>query len=99
MLAQIIGELGHRFPRLMHSCIIVNTPLFFENFFNQEVMPLLGESAKLVYMTGECAPKELIDEIAPQRLPKIYGGQCQCNAQCIYSEKGPWTDILNDVDY
>lgn len=47
----------------MHSCVIVNAPMFFENFFNTEVVPILGEAAKLVYITGEASPKELTESI------------------------------------
>lgn len=39
---------------------------------------------------------ELIDE---NDLPDIYGGECSCKAQCIYSEKGPWSEVENFVDY
>ena len=39
---------------------------------------------------------ELIDEY---ELPDIYGGECCCKAQCIYSEKGPWSEVENFVDY
>jgi len=39
---------------------------------------------------------ELIDE---NDLPDIYGGSCCCKAQCIYSEKGPWSEVENFVDY
>ena len=39
---------------------------------------------------------ELIHEMD---LPDIYGGECSCKAQCIYSEKGPWSEVENFVDY
>jgi hypothetical protein len=32
-------------------------------------------------------------------LPSIYGGQCECEATCVYSDKGPWCDIINTVNY
>lgn len=37
--------------------------------------------------------------MAAENLPTIYGGKCNCQAQCIYSEKGPWSDIVNVIDY
>jgi hypothetical protein len=54
--------------------------MFFENFFNTEMVPLLEDSSKLVYITGEGSPKELTDTIEPAYLPKIYGGKCDCKA-------------------
>jgi len=99
LMTDIIREIGLRFPEIVHSCIIVNTPMFFENFFNQEVKPLLGKSSDKVHITGESAPEELTAEIPPCNLPKLYGGECTCQAQCIYSDKGPWTSVLNVVDW
>ena len=41
----------------------------------------------------------MIKEIDPQDLPDLYGGECCCKAQCVYSEKGPWSEVENFVDY
>lgn len=32
-------------------------------------------------------------------LPALYGGICECKAGCIYSEKGPWTEVENLINY
>ena len=32
-------------------------------------------------------------------MPKLYGGLCNCKATCVYSEKGPWTEVENLIDY
>jgi len=29
----------------------------------------------------------------------MYGGICECKATCIYSEKGPWSEVENMIDY
>jgi len=74
--------------------------MFFENFYNNEILPNLSErTAAKVLITGESAPQCLIEAVEPERLPQLYGGQCNCSAQCIYSEKGPWSDILNVIDF
>lgn len=100
MWREISKELSKRFPELVHSIIIVNTPMFFENFYNNEILPNLSErTAAKVLITGESAPQCLIEAVEPERLPQLYGGQCNCSAQCIYSEKGPWSDILNVIDF
>lgn len=36
---EICKELGKRFPELVHQITIVNTPMFFENFYNNEILP------------------------------------------------------------
>jgi len=32
-------------------------------------------------------------------LPKLYGGECDCEATCVYSDKGPWADVENKINY
>ena len=47
--------------------------------------------------TGESHHPEF--NIANSDLPQAYGGDCQCQASCIYSEKGPWSDKQNRINY
>ena len=97
---EISKELSKRFPEIVHSITVVNTPMFFENFYNNEILPTLSaRTASKVLITGESAPQSLLEAVEPERLPQIYGGQCSCSAQCIYSDKGPWSDILNVIDF
>ena len=97
---EITKELAKRFPELVNAITVVNTPMFFENYYNNEVVPHIGErTAAKIFITGEQAPQCLIEAVEPSRLPAIYGGECNCQAQCIYSDKGPWTDVLNVIDF
>lgn len=32
-------------------------------------------------------------------LPRLYGGLCECEASCVFSDKGPWTEVENKVNY
>ena len=41
--AEISKELCKRFPEIVHKITIVNTPMFFESFFNSELLPQLSE--------------------------------------------------------
>lgn len=97
---EISKELSKRFPEIVHSITIVNTPMFFENFYMNEIWPSLSPKTQAkVQMTGESAPQSLLEAVEPERLPALYGGTCSCSAQCIYSDKGPWTNILNVIDF
>ena len=42
---------------------------------------------------------ELISYVQEIDLPELYGGVCECEATCIYSDKGPWCDFENKVNY
>ena len=97
---EICKELAKRYPEFVNSIIIANTPMFFENFYNNEILPQLSQrTVSKILITGESEPQKLLDEVEPDRLPQIYGGTCNCSAQCIYSEKGPWTNVLNVIDF
>lgn len=74
--------------------------MMFESHYVKEIKPQLSDhTASKVIITGESKPKELLEAVAAENLPSIYGGKCNCQAQCIYSEKGPWSDIVNTIDY
>ena len=54
---EITKELSKRFPEFVNSILIVNTPMFFENFYNNEILPNLHpRTAAKVLITGESAP-------------------------------------------
>ena len=42
---------------------------------------------------------ELVEMVDEYELPDLYGGNCSCKATCIYSEKGPWSEVENRVNY
>lgn len=42
---------------------------------------------------------DLLKEIDEYELPQDYGGNCKCEASCVYSEKGPWTEVMNRINY
>ena len=42
---------------------------------------------------------ELLEQVDEHDLPELYGGLCCCKATCIYSEKGPWSEVENFVNY
>lgn len=74
--------------------------MVFESHYLTEIKPHLSpHTASKVLITGESRPKELLEWISPEKLPAIYGGKCNCMAQCIYSEKGPWTEQVNTCDF
>ena len=75
---EISKELSKRFPELVHSIIVVNTPMFFESFFFSELKPQLSDRTfSKIQITGEAAPACLLEAIDADKLPAIYGGNCR----------------------
>jgi hypothetical protein len=96
----LLIEFQRFYPELIDRCFIVNTPIFFEDFYEAELKPYISErTATKIIITGENTHKELLEKIDQDKLPKTYGGQCDCEATCVYSDKGPWADGENKINF
>lgn len=96
----LLIELQRFYPELLESCFVVNTPMFFPDIYDSEIKQLLSpETASKVFFTGEQTHKGLLEKIEAGKLPRIYGGNCECDATCVYSDKGPWADVENKINF
>ena len=77
--------------------------MFFENIWeSQLIQSIVNKEHTLknkIVITGNNTHDELLESVDPYELPCLYGGNCQCQATCVYSEKGPWTEVENQIDY
>lgn len=93
-------EVQRFFPELVHSIFIVNTPIFFENIWEAQLSKSMAKETKSkVKISTTSSHADLKDRFDEYELPQIYGGVCECRATCVYSEKGPWTEVENQVNY
>jgi hypothetical protein len=74
----------------------VNTPIFFQDLWEHEFLNLMPSPQKIL-ITGESFHPEF--NISKSNLPSLYGGDCVCEASCVYSEKGPWSTHENKVNF
>lgn len=96
----LVADLSRQFPEIVHSVFVLNSPMMFESHYLTEIKPQFSEhTASKILITSESSPIELLEVVTPENLPAIYGGKCSCMAQCIFSEKGPWTDVVNTIDF
>ena len=85
---------------MLESAFIVNTPMFFDGIWESEIKPSLSaKTISKIHITGEATHKLLQEKFDPANLPLLYGGECECDATCVYSDKGPWADIENKINY
>ena len=74
--------------------------MFFQDYFESEIKPHLSPKTQpKIVITGEHTHKELQEKVEADKLPKIYGGACDCEATCVYSDKGPWADGENKINF
>ena len=74
--------------------------MFFEGFWDSEIKPHLSQrTIEKIIITGECSHDSLAEEVEESELPKLYGGACECEATCVYSDRGPWADVENKINF
>lgn len=98
---QLVLEVQRFFPSLLHKCYILNTPMFFESAWENELSQCLDQNIlnNKIFFSSSDSHEDLQANVREIDLPELYGGTCECDATCIYSEKGPWCDFENTIDY
>lgn len=100
MFKQLVLEVQRFFPELVRTIFIVNAPMFFDAPWETQLSQSVHENTvKKVIISAKDTCDELLQEVDPHDLPALYGGVCECEATCIYSEKGPWSEVENFINY
>jgi hypothetical protein len=74
--------------------------MFFENAWENELSTIIHkDTLEKVFMSGDDSHDDLLAEVKECDLPEIYGGMCECEATCIYSDIGPWCDYENTINF
>lgn len=75
--------------------------MFFENTWDNELSTCIDKSTlkNKIFISGDDSHDDLLAEVDEKELPEIYGGMCECEATCVYSDVGPWCDIENTINY
>ena len=74
--------------------------MFFEGMWETQLSQSVHENtANKLIISAKDTCDELLEDVDAYELPAIYGGLCQCEATCVYSEKGPWSEVENFINY
>ena len=93
-------EFFRYYPEQLHSLYILRAPMFFQSFYENEVVPHLPErTCKKIRVSGENSHPELLASFDPAKLPSIYGGEAEAEATCVYADRGPWAEVENTINY
>lgn len=86
---------------MLYKCYILNTPMFFENAWENDLSICIDKQTlkNKIFISADDSHEDLLQEIDENNLPELYGGLCECEATCVYSDKGPWCDIENTVNF
>ena len=93
-------ELQKFYPELVHKIFVLNSPMFLETVYEDQLSQSLAkETQEKIEFSSTCSHCVLSESVDEHELPAIYGGLCNCKATCVYSEKGPWTEVENRINY
>ncbi|KAF5337001.1 hypothetical protein D9611_002918 [Ephemerocybe angulata] len=88
--ASSIGQ--DRYPETMGKFYIINAPWAFTAIWSVVKGWLDPVTVQKIQILGGSYQSELLKQIEPQNLPKIFGGVCECPGGCSMSDAGPWND-------
>jgi len=78
------------YPECMGNLFVINTPKAFTMCWKLIKGILDPVTAEKIQILGKNYDKVLLKYAAPENLPKMYGGTCQCANGCAHSNIGPW---------
>jgi len=79
-----------RYPECMGKFYIINAPWTFTAVWSI-IKPWLDEvTVSKIQILGSAYKEKLLEQITPENLPTIFGGECDCAGGCSMSDVGPW---------
>lgn len=79
------------YPERLGHTYIINAPWGFGMVWNVIKGWLDAVTREKVHILGSGYQQELLDQIPAENLSKRYGGTCECDGGCDFSDAGPWT--------
>jgi len=88
------------YPEILGNLYIINSGLLFKTAWAVCKAFLDEKTKKKITTLGTDYKKHLLEFVEPQNLPRIFGGECDCEPfGCVYSDCGPWNkEGKADVD-
>ena len=78
------------YPDNLNACYVINAGIVFRSIY-YACRPLLNEKTKgKIQVFGENYQEALLERIEKENLPTFYGGTCECQGGCLFSNAGPW---------
>lgn len=86
------GVSQNYYPERLGKLYIINAPWGFSSAFSVVKRFLDPVTVAKIHVYGSGYEKELLNQVPPENLPKMFGGKCDCQGGCMFSDQGPWQD-------
>ncbi|KAL3475016.1 CRAL-TRIO domain-containing protein [Aspergillus californicus] len=80
------------YPERLGKLYLINAPWGFSTVFSVVKGFLDPVTVEKIHVLGSGYQSELLKQIPAENLPKEFGGTCQCEGGCEYSDMGPWQE-------
>ncbi|KAF8423845.1 putative phosphatidylinositol transporter [Tirmania nivea] len=80
------------YPERLGKLYIINAPWGFSSVFKIVKGFLDPVTVDKIHILGSGYAPELLAQIPKENLPKDFGGECECEGGCLYSDAGPWQE-------
>jgi hypothetical protein len=80
------------YPERLGRLYLINAPWGFSGVFNVVKGWLDPVTVEKIHVLGSNYQKELLSQVPAENLPKLFGGACECDGGCGFSDAGPWKD-------
>ena len=84
--------LQNYYPERLGKLYIINAPWGFSSVFAVVKRFLDPVTVAKIMVLGGGYESELLAQVPKENLPKYFGGECECDEGCMFSDIGPWTD-------
>ncbi|KIW89404.1 uncharacterized protein Z519_10258 [Cladophialophora bantiana CBS 173.52] len=80
------------YPERLGKLYIINAPWGFASVFSFVKSFLDPITVAKIHVLGSNYQKDLLQQVPAENLPKEFGGECECDGGCQFSDDGPWQD-------
>ncbi|KAL4969683.1 SEC14 family lipid-binding protein [Aspergillus stella-maris] len=80
------------YPERLGKMYLINAPWGFSGVWNIVKGYLDPVTVEKIHVLGSGYQTDLLKQVPAENLPKAYGGTCQCEGGCEYSDMGPWRE-------
>ena len=80
------------YPERLGRLYLINAPWGFSSVFSVVKSFLDPVTVQKIHVLGSNYQKELLSQVPAENLPIIFGGTCECEGGCAFSDEGPWKD-------
>lgn len=80
------------YPERLGKLYLINAPWGFASAFSVVKGFLDPVTVQKIHILGAGFQTELLKQVPIENIPTIFGGTCECEQGCAFSDKGPWQD-------